>query len=70
MKPWPCSPANLADYEVLTASIDDLVKVSHDNANDRGLKGDSLYATSNAMGIGLTLFAIVLAAASAMVIAA
>ena len=58
-----------AEYEALSRSIDSLVKVSHDNAHARGLNGDSLYATSNAMGIGLTLFAIVLAAASAMVIA-
>ena len=58
-----------AEYEALSSSIDVLVKVSHDNANDRGLKGDSLYATSNALGIGLTLLAIVLAAASALVIA-
>lgn len=46
-----------------------LKKVSRDNAHARGLKGDSLYATSNAMGIGLTLFAILLAAVSAIVIA-
>ena len=58
-----------ADYEAMTDSIELLVKVSHDNAHDRGLKGDGLYATSNAMGIGLTLFAIVLAAASAILIA-
>jgi len=58
-----------ADYETLNKSIASLVKISHDNAHARGLKGDSLYASSNAMGIGLTLFALVLAAAAAVFIA-
>ena len=58
-----------ANYESLTAAIDGLVKVSHDNAHARGLLGDSLYGKSNAIGIGLTLFAILLAAIAAIVIA-
>ena len=57
------------DYESLSAAIDSLVKVSHDNAHARGLLGDSLYAKSNAIGIGLTIFAILLAAIAAVVIA-
>ena len=57
------------DYEALGESIDSLVKVSHDNANNRGLLGDSLYAKSNAIGIGLTIFAVLLAVIAAMVIA-
>ena len=57
------------DYEGLTDAIDALVKVSHDNAHARGLLGDSLYDKSNAIGIGLTLFAMLLAVIAAIVIA-
>ena len=57
------------DYEGLTDAIDALVKVSHDNAHARGLLGDSLYGKSNAIGIGLTLFAMLLAVIAAIVIA-
>jgi len=57
------------DYDSLSEAIDNLVKVSHDNAHTRGLLGDSLYAKSNAIGIGLTIFAILLAVIAAVIIA-
>ena len=57
------------DYGSLSGAIDSLVKVSHDNAYARGLLGDSVYAKSNAIGIGLTIFAMLLAAFAAVVIA-
>ena len=57
------------EYDSLSDSIGSLVKVSHDNANARGLVGDSLYAKSNAIGIGLTIFAILLAVIAAVIIA-
>ena len=58
-----------ADYGTLAAAIDRLVKTSHDNANARGLLGDNLYAKSNALGICLTIFALLLAAGVAVLIA-
>ena len=57
------------DYEKLSESIDSLVKVSHDNADARGQLGDSLYAKSNGIGIGLTIFALLLASILAVMIA-
>ena len=57
------------DYDSLSAAINSMVKVSHDNAYARGLLGDSVYAKSNAIGIGLTIFAMLLAAFAAVVIA-
>ena len=57
------------DYESLSEAINSLVKVSHDNAYARGLLGDSLYAKSNGIGIGLTIFALLLASFAAVLIA-
>ena len=57
------------DYQSLSGAIDSIVKISHDNAQARGVLGDSLYARSNAIGIGLTLFAMVLAALVTLAIA-
>jgi hypothetical protein len=57
------------DYEKLSDTIDALVKVSHDNADARGQLGDSLYAKSNAFGIGLTIFALLVAIVAAVMIA-